>query len=87
MRVGVLLVPNPEDDVDDLETVPNPENEEEAPPNPVDPKTDGVAKEKLLPKRGLLAVGVEEEDSDVCLLASMANGFWVMPKESVGLDT
>eukprot|EP00978_Attheya_sp_CCMP212_P041132 scaffold232027_cov81-Attheya_sp.AAC.1 len=34
--VGVLLVPNPEDNVDDLETVPNPEKEEEAPPNMCD---------------------------------------------------
>eukprot|EP00978_Attheya_sp_CCMP212_P016979 scaffold44917_cov89-Attheya_sp.AAC.1 len=34
--VGVLLVPNPEDDVDDLETVPIPEKEEEAPPNVCD---------------------------------------------------
>jgi hypothetical protein len=39
--MGVILVPNPDDDVDDLETVPNTEKEEEAPPNPVDPKTDG----------------------------------------------
>jgi hypothetical protein len=109
VRVGVLAVPKPEEDVeDDLDTVPNPEKEEEAPPNnPVDPNTDGfwsvmfvaeddvlpkagVAKEKLLPNRGLLVlllllvlvllvvVG--------CLAASRANGFWVMPKESVGLD-
>ena len=107
VRVGVLAVPKPEEDVEeDLDTVPNPEKEEEAPPNnPVDPNTDGfwsvmfvaeddvlpkagVAKEKLLPNRGLLVlllvlvllllVG--------CLAASRANGFWVMPKESVGLD-
>jgi hypothetical protein len=94
--VVVILVPNPEEDVDALETVPNPEKEDEAPPNPVDPKTDGfvsvvveddvavlpkagVAKEKLLPNRGLLAVAVlvvEEEDSAVCLLAS--KGKWIL---------